>query len=168
MKRAFQDTYSLVVAAVVVVLFVVLIGLLPHFALLFSLSELHLGVLVSLFFSTFSSLENIQVLFMVVTAVLLFVNTTLLVFYIRKKKKMSVPGFAPAGLSGVIASIFGIGCGSCGTVIGTSLLGIFGASGLLASLPFGGQELSVVGFIIFLISIRYLAKKINDPDICQI
>lgn len=168
MTRAIKDFYSVLIAGIVTLVFVVFTGLLPHFGLLGSLEGFHFGVIISLLFSTYTALGTLQTIIIVVTIILLFLNTVLLVFYIKKKKRMGNAGLAPVGLSGVIASVFGIGCGSCGTVIGTSVLGIFGASGLLASLPLGGQELSVAGLIIFLLSIRYLLKKVNDPDICRI
>ncbi len=167
LSRALKNRRAVLIGALVVCVFIVIMGLAPHVLLLGAVAS-YPRLVAALFLSTFSALGTGELLIFFLTVLLLFVHITLLVFYIQKKKTLGSIGLAPAGLSGIIASLFGIGCASCGTVIGSSLLGVFGASGLLAALPFGGLELSALGIVIFVFSIYYLAKKINDPNVCEV
>jgi len=73
--------------------------------------------------------------------------------------------FVPAG--GLISGIFGIGCAACGTLVLTPLLALIGAGGIVALLPFGGQEFGVFGVGMLGFSIFVIAKKIQEPLVCK-
>jgi uncharacterized membrane-anchored protein len=102
-------------------------------------------------------------------AVLFGVNIALLTYYIRRRQEASRSTHLQlASVVGFVSSIFGIGCAACGSVIVTGVLSVFGASGLLLLLPFGGAEFGVLGLVLLLVSIYYLIKRINDPIVCPL
>lgn len=112
----------------------------------------------------------ISALYTTVIAILFGVNMSLLVYYIRRVKK----GFGNAGsvsavgAGGLVSGIFGIGCAACGTFILTPLLALFGVTGLLAFLPFGGEEFGFIGVGLLSYTTYMLLKKINNPLVCDI
>jgi hypothetical protein len=106
-------------------------------------------------------------LYLVLIAVLFGINIALLTFYIRRRQEASMGKRAQlASLGGIVSASLGIGCAACGSVIITSVLALFGATGLLTLLPFHGQEFGVLGLILLLVSIWYLMQRINDPIVC--
>ncbi|NCN11887.1 hypothetical protein GW937_01030 [Candidatus Kaiserbacteria bacterium] len=101
------------------------------------------------------------------TAISFGLNIALLTFYIRRRQEASRGTVAQfASLGGLFSALLGIGCAACGSVVLTAVLGLFGATGLLLLLPFGGAEFGVLGIILLIISIRYLLRRIDDPIIC--
>lgn len=104
---------------------------------------------------------------LIITVVLFGINIALLTFYIRRRQEASRGTVAHmASIGGVVSAVLGIGCAACGSVVLTSLLGLFGASGLLLLLPLHGVEFGIVGLVLLVVSIRYLIKRIEDPIIC--
>lgn len=100
----------------------------------------------------------------VITIILLAVNASLFVFYIKHRPKIGKE--AAAGLSGALSGFLGVGCASCGSVILSSLFSIGFASWFVAALPLGGQEFNLLGSGMLASSIFLTAKKINNPSIC--
>lgn len=113
-------------------------------------------------FSVFSAFYTIAI------AVLFGINIAMIVFYIRQLRVFPRQGGAAMSLSGFISGMFGIGCAACGTLVLGPLLSLIGAGGLIAFLPFGGQEFGVLGLSILGFSIFLVAKKIQDPLVCNI
>jgi hypothetical protein len=103
----------------------------------------------------------------VIISILLGINSALLVYYIRFRRQSgrNKVGHA-AGVLGLVAGVFGIGCAACGSLIIASLLSVVGAAGLLATLPFGGGEFSAVGIVLLGYSIIALTQRIADPLVC--
>lgn len=103
-------------------------------------------------------------------AILFGINMSVLFYYIKRARVgmrgMKVSG--AAGIGGLISGVFGIGCAACGTFLLTPLLALFGATGLLAYLPFGGEEFGFIGVVLLGYSIYILLNKINDPLVCDI
>ena len=100
-------------------------------------------------------------------AVLFGINIALLTYYIRRRQEKTGNTKASlASLGGIVSAGLGIGCAACGSVVLTSLLGMFGAGSLLLLLPLHGAEFGIVGLILLLVSIRYLIKRIQDPLVC--
>ena len=71
-------------------------------------------------------------------------------------------------MGGLVTGVFGIGCAACGTFVLTPLLIAVGAGGLIAFLPFGGEEFGVLSTGILGFSIFLTSKKIQDPLTCKI
>jgi hypothetical protein len=125
--------------------------------------------LFSLYGSLFTNFSLLSALNLLLVSVFFGVNITLLVYYIRRQQTMSRnTGVHMSSIGGLVSGVFGIGCAACGSVIVTSLLGIFGASGFITLLPFHGAEFGFIGVILLAASIWYLIKKINDPLVCRL
>lgn len=121
-------------------------------------------------------LGSIQTNFTTLSAITVFlisilfgIQVSLLVYYIKRVRTGSkISGVGASGLGGLVSGMFGIGCAACGTFVLTSLLALFGVSGLLAFLPFGGEEFGFIGLGLLGYSIYMLIKKINDPLVCSV
>lgn len=127
-----------------------------------------IGLLWSLYGSIVTNFTVLSASYTVVIAVLFGVNIAVMVYYIKKMRKISsgVRVGGVAGLGGVIAGSLGIGCASCGTFILTSLLGVFGAAGALTFLPLGGAEFGLIGVVLLAYGIYNLLKKLEGPNVC--
>jgi hypothetical protein len=149
--------------------------LLPNFQLLWivsqtaSLSEL-LSLVGSLYGAITTNFTFISASYTIAIAVLFGVNVALLTYYIQKMRNgltgLSITGLT--GLGGLVSGSLGIGCAACGTFIFTSVLTLFGAGGVLAYLPLGGEEFGLLGVALLLYSIYSLTKKITHPLVCPI
>lgn len=102
----------------------------------------------------------------IISAALTGVQSSLLVYYLRRS--MQIQKEMGVSVAGVFASLLGVGCASCGSVVLTSLIGFASATTLLGILPFRGQEFGFIGLVILLTSIVFTFKKINQPYICDI
>ena len=105
-----------------------------------------------------------------IIAVLFGINVTLLLYYIQvvRGATSNVRSTGVAGISGLVSGVLGIGCAACGTFVLTSVLTLFGASGIIAYLPFGGVEFGFIGIGLLLYSTYSLIRKINSPLVCRI
>ncbi len=94
------------------------------------------------------------------------VQVSLLSYYLRQTTKLQ----QSIGMSalGVVTSMLGVGCASCGSVVLTSLIGFGSTTALLGILPFRGQEFGLIGIAILLLAIHLTVKKINDPLVCRV
>lgn len=124
----------------------------------------------SLYGSIGTNFTVISATYTITIAVLFGMNIALLAYYIARTRNgiRGVGRTGAAGVGGLVSGIFGIGCAACGTFILTSILALFGASGLLVVLPFGGEEFGLIGVLLLMYSIYLLAKKINGPLVCEI
>ena len=99
-----------------------------------------------------------------ISAVLIGVQTSLLVFSLRQTIRLQKSFGVSFG--GMVVSLLGVGCVSCGSVIITSIIGLGAASAILGWLPFQGQEIGVIGISFLLLAIGLTVKKINQPVVC--
>ena len=102
----------------------------------------------------------------IISATLTGIQASLLTHYLRQSIRIQ----AEMGISfaGIITSMIGVGCASCGSVVLTSLIGIGSATTILRVLPFKGQEFGFVGIIILLAAIFFTLKNINQPLNCHV
>lgn len=176
LKLVFKHARYVQIAVVVSVFVCLLAVWLPNFSLLLSYttSPATLFDKVRFLSSAFATLGTAHSLYsalvIVILSVLSGVQIALLVFYSKRingafkgKKRHHVSGYLA-----VIMGTMGVGCVACGSVILTSILATFGASGLLLLLPFQGFEVALVSIVILLISIYVLIQKINEPFVCNI
>lgn len=100
--------------------------------------------------------------------ILLGMQVSLLIFYIKRVKKGTRRMFHTnsASMIGILSGLFGIGCAACGSIIATTVLTTIGAGGLLLYLPLHGSEFGLLGVGLLLYSIWLLLRKINDPFVC--
>lgn len=165
--------YYLLLAAVVALIVFSLSVWLPNLPLIFivikssSLMEV-LSLLFSLYGAISTNFTFTSALYTILIAALFGVNVSLLTYYIRKMRGAfsGLRSTGVAGIGGLISGVFGIGCAACGTFIFTSVLTMFGIGGLLAYLPFGGEEFGFLGVGLLLFSAYSLTKKINAPLVC--
>lgn len=101
-------------------------------------------------------------------AFLIGVNISLMLYIYRRQKAGLNAGGVVVSTFGTVIGMFGVGCAACGSLILTALLATFGGIGILALLPFQGQELSLVGVLVLGYATYFLVQKINKPIICEI
>ena len=116
-------------------------------------------------FTVFSALNTI------VIAVLFGLNAAMVTYYVKLQKRLSMQtgqATAAAGLGGLASGFVGIGCAACGTFVLGPILSFVGAAGLIALLPFGGQEFTLFGVALLGFSLFLVAKKIGEPLVCPL
>ena len=116
------------------------------------------------FFKINSTLWSRWLVFLV--SILAGINFSMLIFYLRRKIKLEKS--AGTGFVGIIVGIFGVGCASCGSVVLSSIFGYTATTNFLATLPFHGIEIGILGLLLLLLSIYLLASKIQNPSVCKI
>jgi len=102
---------------------------------------------------------------------LLGLNIVLLIQYAVLQKSLTTHKpkvSAVHTVTGLIATVLGIGCAACGSAILFALLSIFGAGGLIVLLPLHGNEFGVIGLIVLTYSNWILLGKLNNPYICNV
>ncbi|MAZ56693.1 hypothetical protein CL653_02795 [bacterium] len=178
LKTVFSKFRYLLMAVIVSLLVFSFAVWLPNFSLLSqvlhpdsagSVAEKASFVL-SLYGSIGTNFTAISATYTIAIAILFGMNIALLAYYITRARGgvRNVGGTGVAGIGGLVSGIFGIGCAACGTFIFTTVLALFGATGLLAFLPFGGEEFGFIGVGLLVYSVYLLTKKINDPLVCDI
>lgn len=101
---------------------------------------------------------------LIITAVLTGINISLIIYYL--KTRAALERAAGVGALGIIGSLLGIGCASCGSVILTSLLGFTASTAIIGALPFKGLEFAVGGLLLVGFATYTIAKKITEPLVC--
>jgi len=174
LKTVFKNKFYMVFALFFTTVLVVLATWLSNLRLIFNifkLSSANFLEKISFIFSLTGSITTnftwLSASYTVLIALFFSVNLLMLIFYIRTRKKfLQKSGVASFG--GLISGVFGIGCSACGSVILGPFLTFVGAGGLLAYLPFGGQEFGLLAVGILGVSIFLTAKKITEPLVCKI
>lgn len=174
LKRVFRHVRYIVGATGVAFMVLSAALLLPNYTtlvqILFSGSVSFVSkvsFVLSLYASLLTNFTVFSALYLILVSVLFGINIALLTFYIRRRQERSHNTTAHlASIGGIISAVLGIGCAACGSVVLTAVLSLFGAGGLLLILPLHGIEFGIIGFILLLVSIRYLIKRINDPFVC--
>jgi len=176
MRSLLRPGYVSIAVAVAVFVFTVAVWL-PNIRLISivvsadsaSLTE-KIHFLLTLYGSIETNFTLVSALYTVAIAVLFGFNSVLFLYYIKKVRtgSQNVGRVGLASIGGVLSGMLGIGCAACGTFVLTSVLALFGGVGVLASLPFGGEEFGFIGVGLLLFSGYALVKKINDPLQCKV
>lgn len=147
----------------------------PNIRLIFDiLSSNTISVLekMQFLFSFYSSIATnftvVSASYTIAIAILFGISVVLLTYYIKERRAVIAGSGVATGVGGLISGVFGIGCATCGTFILTSLLAVFGAGGVLAFLPFGGEEFGFLGVGLLMYSVYMISKKINESIICPV
>jgi len=171
-----KPMYALLAIFVSVIVFTVAVWL-PNLGLIYVVvQKTAVAEVMSLLWSLYGAIGTnftlISASYTVLIAILFGINVALLAYYIKRARGgssiRSVSSTGAAGIGGLVSGAFGIGCAACGTFIFTSVLALFGATGFLAFLPFGGEEFGFLGVGLLIYSIYVLTRKINDPLVCEI
>lgn len=160
-REVFSSPFFAVLALVTALLFFTLSNWLPNYPLIFgSLFSAHLsgGEKLLLLTNMFFEFRIATLL----VAILFGINIALLA-YLFSRKRMAL-GASGTGFFGVLAGFLGIGCASCGSVIG-SLLGL---SGAVALLPLHGEEFLFFGIVLLSYSIFSTLREIAHGEVCPV
>lgn len=118
-----------------------------------------------------SSLQGIETNYTMFTRVLLILSAIFtglvvgaLLLYLRRR--VGLERSTGTSVLGIVVSVIGIGCASCGSIILTSLFGI-GALSFTAILPLNGVEFSILGILLLLYSFFSIANKYSNPLACK-
>lgn len=99
------------------------------------------------------------------TALLTGVNAALIVHLLKTAPRDASAG-AGAGIAGLVAGAFGIGCAACGSLIAATILATAGGTALLTLLPLRGAEFGILGVMFSGLAAYFLARRIIRPFIC--
>lgn len=169
-------TYVLIAVVVALVVFVFATWL-PNLGLIWQItvspSVLLLDkakILASLVGSIQTNFTVFSALYTIAIAMLFGVNAAMVTYFLKLRKRLSRQtgqASAAAGLGGFASGFFGIGCAACGTFVLGPIISFVGATGLIALLPFDGQEFGLFGVGMLGFSITLAAKKIREPLVCS-
>lgn len=98
------------------------------------------------------------------------VQASLLTFYIQTHQVKATfhRRIQVLGVGGIVASMFGIGCAACGSLIAAVLVSSLGAGALLLWLPLHGAEFGLLGVVLLLVACYYLLRAISHPAVCPV
>ena len=116
-------------------------------------------------FTVFSALSTVAI------AVLFGANVATIAYFFRLRRQLvrqAGQAGAVASLGGLASGFLGVGCAACGTFVLGPVLSFMGASGLIALLPFGGEEFGVLGAGMLGFSLVLTARKIGAPVACPL
>jgi len=123
-----------------------------------------------IFFSLYESINTnftkTAAVYTLLIDILLGINVAMIIYYIRQRRGGLNNKATATGLGGIVAGLFGIGCAACGSFLLSSFLVLFGAGGLIAYLPFSGEEFGFLGVGLLLLSLHLTTKKIKEPLVC--
>ncbi len=119
-------------------------------------------------FTVFSALSTVAI------AVLFGANAAMIAYFYLFRRRLvrqagqAGPAGAAASLGGLASGSFGVGCAACGTFVLGPALAFVGAGGLIALLPFGGEEFGALGVGMLGFSLVLTARKIGEPVSCSL
>jgi len=148
------------VATVIMIIF----SWLPNWGLIQQTANPRL--MIALIGSLLTNYHTLDLVMLLSSALLAGLQTAMVMAHLSLKVKVG----QEAGLSvvGIVSSLLGVGCASCGSILITSLFGI-GTTGVIAQyLPLGGMEFGLVGIVILVVMIMMTAKKLHEAKFCQI
>lgn len=123
--------------------------------------------LFSLYGSIATNFTTVSAMYTILISILFGISIALIAYYIKERRSV-VKGSTALSLGGLVSGVFGIGCAACGTFLLTSFLTLFGATGILVFLPFGGEEFGFLGVALLSYSVYMLTKKIAEPMACSV
>jgi len=174
-KKVFSNTRYLIIASVVAFAVFALATWLPNLGLIAtvvtsptaSISD-KFNVLIGLLASIQTNFTLFSASYTVGIAILFGINIAMVVYYMRRRTEAIQGKGVITSFGGLMSGLFGIGCAACGTLVLAPLLSLVGAGGLVALLPFGGQEFGIAGIGLLGFSVFLTSKKIQDPLICKV
>jgi len=109
------------------------------------------------------NLSSSSIVFILIVAVLTGINIALLVYYFRRRTQFFRG--SSIGFVGIISGILGVGCGACGSVILSSIIGLSASWTLIGVLPLHGAEFSMLAVVLLAYSILSLSRKLSPERI---
>lgn len=102
------------------------------------------------------------------TALLIAINSALFTFYIRFYRIVPSLQSITSGTLGSFFALLGFGCVSCGSIFFTAFFAAASGTGILATAPYLGVGVGIVGIVLLLLSALFLARTISTPPICPV
>ncbi len=175
LKQVFADSKYILVAVTAALGVFILATWLPNLGLVWQIvvsSSVSLSdkaqVLVALIGSIGTNFTVFSALSTVAISVLFGTNLAMMMFVLSLRRQFFGQGGGATSLGGLASGIFGIGCAACGTLVLGPVISFAGASAIIALLPFGGLEFSMLGMGMLGFSLFLIAKKIRDPLACSV
>lgn len=105
---------------------------------------------------------------MIVTSLLVGVNLSMLGYHLNEQGLSLV--HSSGSVTGVVLGTMGAGCAACGAAISSAILGLFGAAGIIAYLPFEGLEFLLTAIVFVPLSTFWLVKGIEygEDEACPV
>jgi|SaaInlStandDraft_5_1057022.scaffolds.fasta_scaffold16462_4 hypothetical protein len=171
--QVLKNPWYAVISTLLALLMIMLAAWLPNLQLVgntITTSRLDWGekyrLLAGLTGSIATNFQPEAIAMIIASSLLAGIQVALVIYYMRQK--IGVGKEAGMGIMGVVSSLLGVGCASCGSVILTSFLGL-GVSGVVLSrLPWHGVEFALIGFVIILMSTLSTAKKLYETQFCKL
>jgi len=107
--------------------------------------------------------DAIQGVLLLVTALLIGVNTAMLVYHVREHALSAAQG--TTSVAGVVLGTLGAGCAACGSAVLAGVLSLFGATASLTFLPLEGLEFALVAVVALVLSVFWLARGMRGGEI---
>ncbi len=178
LKQVFaKGSYILLAAAMGLAVFI-LATWLPNLGLIWQIAASasipladKVQVLTALVGSIGTNFTVFSALYTVAIAVLFGANVAMIAYYFRVRRQIVRQAGqmgAATSLGGLASGFFGIGCAACGTFVLGPALSFIGATGLIALLPFGGEEFGALGVAMLGFSLVLTARKIGEPVVCPL
>jgi len=171
-RKMGRSRLALVVMASVAVLFFSIAVSLPNFRLIAQVvgSEAFTfggkaTFLMSVIGSYTTNFDVPSQIIIALTALFAGLNAALFVILFRQRSQVMGGSMFSMG-GGTLAGMFGIGCASCGSIVLTSILPIFGISAV-GVLPFGGVEFGVLGVGVLAYAAKRTVRHIQAPLVCE-
>jgi len=164
-----RPAYGLTALLIAFLVFTVAVIVIPSFGLIadtatasaFSLID-KIEIIVSLYAAIGSNTTALSASIIIVISVLFGINLSLFLFIIKRKWRALTTTETGGSVAGLVSGLLGIGCAACGSLLLTAVLPTT-AAGVLASLPFSGQELGFVGIALIGYSCWSLAQTAGRP-----
>ena len=175
LKNVFNNArYSLIAVLVSTAIFAFAVWL-PNWRLIATIITSETATFtekISIPFSLFGSISTnftiVSASYTILIAILFGINSAMIIYLFSRKVAAIKQNGLATSIGGVVSGMLGVGCATCGSVILTSILPLIGVGGVLAIFPFGGQEFGVFGVGMLGFSIFLIAKKIQDPLVCDV
>lgn len=116
---------------------------------------------------SFFDLPLADMAYAIVLSLLIGINASLLLFYL-KRYGLHVEAGASAAALGTFTALLGFGCAACGTLFFTTLLTSVAGVGIATAIPIDGWIFQIAGIALLLFSIMKLARAITEPHVCAI
>lgn len=165
-------SFDITVATSVALLVLIIATYLPNLKLLTTVigTSVPLSEKVAIFFGLAGSLGGVAsipgIVIIVISALLIGINTALLLRMIKSRRKISK---ATAGVGiGALLGALGSACAACGflLILGTTVGTL--AGGILVALPFHGLEFGIAGILILAATSAHLMTSLRKPQVCRI
>ena len=171
LRKVFSSPFYIGLAILISFALLFLVVWLPHLTLIGIYMQADVSLLAKLSFlgsflgSLGTSFTLFSAIYTVIIVILFGLNSAMIVYYLSRAAGTKTEGSKMFGvkLGGLVASLLGVGCASCGALLLTPLLGTAAAGFMVTYLPFDGAEFGILGVLILLWSMYSLAKKIDNP-----